>query len=75
MYVCLCHAVTEHEIRSAADAGHASVEALGRCLGVATGCGQCACMAEEILDEHLEPPRDRGRRSESPSLFPAPAPA
>jgi len=51
MYVCVCHAVTESEIREAADEGLASVQELGHCLGVATGCGQCASMAGDILDD------------------------
>ena len=75
MYVCLCHAVTEHEIREAADAGHASIEALGDCLGVATGCGQCACMAGEILEEHIEVRQSSARHCDlgppSPALAPA----
>ena len=75
MYVCLCHGVTEHEIREAADAGHASVEALGDCLGVATGCGQCACMADEILEEHIEGRQGEGRRGDALCPSPALAPA
>jgi bacterioferritin-associated ferredoxin len=54
VYICLCHAVTEGEIRAAADAGHDSVEALGNCLGVTTGCGQCECMVSDILEEQVE---------------------
>ena len=65
MYICLCHAVTENEIRAAADAGHASVEALGDCLGVTTGCGQCECMVSEILEEQIE-----ARRSNCPQPAP-----
>ena len=51
MYVCVCQAVTESEIREAADEGLSSVQELGHCPGVATGCGQCASMASDILDD------------------------
>ncbi|MGB5211178.1 MAG: (2Fe-2S)-binding protein [Gammaproteobacteria bacterium] len=54
MYVCLCHAITEREIRDAADEGLSSVQELGHCLGVATGCGQCASTAGEILSDQLQ---------------------
>lgn len=51
MYVCLCHGVTDREIRQAADSGVSSVRQLGKELGVGTQCGRCACTAREILRE------------------------
>jgi bacterioferritin-associated ferredoxin len=52
MYVCLCHGVTDREIREAAENGVSSMRQLGKELGVGSQCGRCACMAREILREH-----------------------
>ncbi|HLU76782.1 MAG TPA: (2Fe-2S)-binding protein [Burkholderiales bacterium] len=53
MYVCLCNAVTDREIRQCADLGACSLEDLGDAMGVATCCGNCADTAERVLQEHL----------------------
>ncbi len=55
MYVCLCHGVTDREIREAADSGVSSMRQLGKELGVGTQCGRCACTAREILRESRTP--------------------
>ena len=49
MYVCLCHGVTDHDIRRAAEAGCASVTELTMRTGLGSGCGSCSEMAGEIL--------------------------
>jgi bacterioferritin-associated ferredoxin len=51
MYVCVCNAITEREIRAAAELGARSVEELSSALGVATCCGRCAECARSVLDE------------------------
>jgi bacterioferritin-associated ferredoxin len=51
MYVCICKCVTDRQIHEAICRGARRLEDLSRELGVATGCGQCACMATEILGE------------------------
>ena len=51
MYVCLCHSVTDKQIRKAASRGVDNLYELREELGVASGCGSCADMAEAILDE------------------------
>lgn len=55
MYVCLCHGITDREIREAADSGVNSMRQLGKELGVGTQCGRCACTAREILRECRTP--------------------
>jgi bacterioferritin-associated ferredoxin len=50
MYVCICKRVTESQIHEAIGRGARRIEDLSRELGVATGCGQCACFASEMLD-------------------------
>ena len=49
MYVCICNAVTESQIRAAVDAGHDSLKALREHLGVANECGRCARCAADVL--------------------------
>ena len=40
MYICICNAVTDREIRGAASLG-ASLEDIKRDMGVASCCGKC----------------------------------
>lgn len=49
MYICVCNAVTDREIRSAVEAGCRSFDEVQRKLGVATGCGKCEPCVREIL--------------------------
>jgi len=55
MYVCLCHGVTDRDIRAAADSGVTSMRQLGKELGVGTQCGRCAITAREILRDYCAP--------------------
>ena len=50
MYVCICKAITDADIREAAESGVADVEHLTERLGVGGGCGTCLETAEEIID-------------------------
>ena len=54
MYVCICNAVTDKQIRKAAESGVQDLWGLQRELGVAVGCGACKEMASEILHECRE---------------------
>ena len=51
MYVCICSAVTDKQIRKAAESGVQDLWGLQRELGVAVACGACKEMASEILLE------------------------
>jgi len=55
MYVCLCHGVTDRDIRAAADNGVTSMRQLGKELGVGSQCGRCARAAREILRDYSTP--------------------
>jgi len=63
MYVCICNAITDKQIRKAAESGVKDLWDLQRELGVAAGCGSCKEMASEILSDyrqnrrHFEPVR------------------
>lgn len=58
MYVCICNAITDKQIREAADAGVADLWSLQRELGVATGCGSCKENACEILRKSRQEKRN-----------------
>ena len=51
MYVCICNAITDKQIRKAVESGVQDLWGLQRELGVAVGCGACKEMASEILHE------------------------
>ncbi len=50
MYVCLCKAVTDGQIRSAVAAGLSSLQELRECLGVASDCRRCTRSAAQALE-------------------------
>ena len=49
MYVCICNAITERQVRECASQGACSVQELESSLGVGAGCGRCRDCAAEIL--------------------------
>ena len=51
MYVCICNAITDKQIRDAAKAGATDLWALQHELGVGSQCGSCKETAAEILSE------------------------
>jgi bacterioferritin-associated ferredoxin len=67
MYVCICNAITDKQIRRAARKGASSLYELSAELGVAAGCGSCASSAQAILEE------ESTRFSEPRLYVPSPA--
>lgn len=58
MYVCLCHSVTDTDIRRLVRTeGVCTMRELSRELGVATQCGKCARCAREVLREAVDEAR------------------
>lgn len=53
MYVCICNAVTDADIRQAVEDGAQNMQDLSEELRVATQCGRCADCAQECLDQAL----------------------
>jgi bacterioferritin-associated ferredoxin len=55
LYICLCHGITDKQIRSCVvESGARTLCDLSGKLGVATQCGSCAHSACEVLSEALE---------------------
>lgn len=51
MYICICNAVTERQVRECAQDGTRSIDELTFKLGVGAGCGRCRECASELLME------------------------
>jgi bacterioferritin-associated ferredoxin len=52
MYVCVCHAVTDHAIREEVDRGASSLFDVQCRLPVGSCCGRCEDTARQVIDEH-----------------------
>lgn len=52
MYICVCKAVTERQVKQAVNEGAYSMRDLRDRLGVAGECGRCAKCALDCLREH-----------------------
>jgi bacterioferritin-associated ferredoxin len=55
MYVCICNAIRDRDLRQAAEAGCRSFEELQAATRVATCCGRCEPMARAVFDRALDP--------------------
>lgn len=51
MYVCVCRAVTDRQIRHAVESGARSMRDLREQLGVCSSCGKCGPCAKNLIDE------------------------
>lgn len=49
MYICLCNALTERQVREAAAAGDGSTDGVYRTFGTQPRCGKCVPLVEGIL--------------------------
>jgi bacterioferritin-associated ferredoxin len=54
MYICICNAITDNEIRQAVYKGSNCLNSLQKCLPVGTECGTCCCLAKQVIEETLE---------------------
>nr|AFI78771.1 protein containing BFD-like [2Fe-2S]-binding region domain [uncultured bacterium ws198A12] len=68
MYVCVCNAITDKQIRKAAKAGARNLRDLQSKLGVATRCGSCMEVASDILRESRKQTRITEPRIYRPAL-------
>jgi len=66
MYVCICNAVTDSDIRNAVEDGVRNMKQLGQETGCSSTCGCCRDMAREILQQALE--ESRGFRQLLPGM-------
>tara|TARA_B110000495_G_C22694119_1_gene408973 strand:+ start:165 stop:350 length:186 start_codon:yes stop_codon:yes gene_type:complete len=50
MYICLCKAVTDSQIKESINGGAHSFAEVQKTLGVSTGCGKCMQQAKSIVE-------------------------
>jgi bacterioferritin-associated ferredoxin len=51
MYICICNAITDRQIRAAVAAGAASLGEVSMQLGVGAGCGCCRDAAQRVVHD------------------------
>jgi len=51
MYVCICNAVTDSQIRNAVDNGVRNLKQLSRLNGCGVTCGSCREVASEVIQQ------------------------
>jgi bacterioferritin-associated ferredoxin len=56
VYICVCHGITDTQIRSCVEDGARTLDDLSGELGVATQCGCCAESAAQVMQEVLQSP-------------------
>jgi bacterioferritin-associated ferredoxin len=52
MYICICKAVTDGQIRAAISQGACTRKQLSECLSVGRDCGKCRPDVRELLSLH-----------------------
>ena len=62
MYVCLCKGITDSQIKDAIYDGATSVSQLRTKLGVASQCGKCTSMTQQIVQDTLSLTNDSNHR-------------
>jgi bacterioferritin-associated ferredoxin len=62
MYVCVCRAVTENEVRAAIDAGADTVAAVTGACCAGDDCGACHGVIRDLIEERAERGHDSLRR-------------
>jgi len=58
MYICICNAVTDTDIRNAVEDGVRNMRQLGKATGCSSTCGCCREAAVEILQQALTESRE-----------------
>jgi len=68
MYVCVCKAVTDTQIKNAIDKGVCTRRQLFQCFGVGSDCGKCNKQVKELLDGSRQPHSIMLKASNQPIL-------
>lgn len=56
MYVCVCNAVSDNEVREVIERGATTTVAVTHACGAGGDCGTCIADIEAMLDEHAGKP-------------------
>ena len=66
MYVCVCNALTDRDVRAAEAAGAAGDEEVFRHYGVPRQCGRCAAVIRSMMGAHARPGNRRPANDGTP---------
>jgi bacterioferritin-associated ferredoxin len=58
MYVCICNAIRESDIKTAVDSGISRASDYFRNTGLRPQCGHCVSSVQSTIDAHTRPPSD-----------------
>jgi len=73
MYICLCHGITDRQIRRTLEQGASSLAEVQQRLPVGSCCGCCVPSACELIREHAARERDPAIAQAPPSQRAEPA--
>jgi bacterioferritin-associated ferredoxin len=62
MYVCVCLAVSDTEVRAAIEDGATTRQAVTHACGAGGDCGACHGMIEDMIEDHLECPKNAAKK-------------
>jgi bacterioferritin-associated ferredoxin len=51
MYVCICNAITDHQVRSLSNGSRKTVADVHRALGVRIQCGKCVRTIKDLVEQ------------------------
>jgi bacterioferritin-associated ferredoxin len=54
MYICVCHGISDRQIREIVERGAASLDQVQAHLPVASCCGCCEESARELIESHID---------------------
>gem|GEM_PF-2962597 len=57
MYICVCNAVTDGQVRQCLGQGVNSLAAIKRQLEFKSCCGRCSCHIRDLISEHGSCPK------------------
>jgi bacterioferritin-associated ferredoxin len=56
MYVCVCNAITDRDVRAQAKGDCGTVAMIYRSLGTRPKCGKCVPLVRQLMRQVVEPP-------------------
>ena len=68
MYVCLCNAVSDKQIKKAISEGASSVEEVQQVSNVGKNCGTCIFAVKEIIDREIGEKKENSEPKTIPTV-------
>ena len=59
MYVCVCNAISDRDVRACAEGECSTVAMAYRSLGKMPKCGKCVALMRQLVRQIAEPPETR----------------